>query len=259
MLVSTPEAALPQSASGPADPRRRRLLQQSVAAAGVAWAVPVVSTLREPAAAAVGSGGCPYVYCFDSGTTEGWTINNSAGAGNGLWKVSNARSVSPSFSLHYGNGVGGTYDTGGRNSGTVTSPVIGIPAAGGSLSFDLWRRVELFTSGTWDEFSVSVLPAGATIYAVSRDGGTGGIFVPIVLSLAAYAGQNVQIVFTFDTKDGAANNFEGIYVDNVTVPCITPPAGSLGTGGSLRSLDAGGASDWFPDAEPTAQDLGRRR
>ena len=244
------------------DLRRRRVIQQSLVAAGVAWTVPVVSTIFEPVAAAAGST-CPYTFCFDSGTTEGWTIDNTAGNGNGLWQVNNGRSVSSAFSLHYGNGVGGNYNTGGTNAGTVTSAAIGVPTGGGNLTFDVWRQVETYGSGTWDEFAVTAVPttgAPAVLYAVSRDGGTGGVWVPISLSLNAYGGQNIQIVFSFDTKDAINNNFEGIWVDNVTVPCNSPPAGSLGLL-SARSLQRGAEpTGFFPETEePSARDLRRRR
>lgn len=209
-------------------------------------------SINDPIAAATGSGGCPYTFCFDDGTTEGWTIDNNAGSGNGLWNVNNGRSTSPSFSLHYGTGVGGNFDTGGTNSGTVTSPPVSVPAAGGDLSFNIWREVEVFGSGSWDSFSVSILPAGTTIYSTGPDGGTGGVFEPVTLDLAAFAGTTIQIVFAFDTLDANFNDFEGIWVDDVTVPCTLPPAAVGGGGfGAQRSLNGG----FFPETdEPTRRE-----
>lgn len=228
------------SGGSPASDDRRAFLQKSLVATGIAWTAPVVMSLRDPIAAATGSGGCPYTFCFDDGTTEGWTIDNTAGDGNGLWNVDNGRSTSPTFALHYGTGVGGDYDTGGTNSGTVTSPAFVVPAAGGDLDFNLYRDIEDFATGTWDEFSVSVLPGGTVLYAVSADGGTNGLFEPISLSLAAFAGTAIQIVFSFATGDANFNNFEGIWVDDVTIPCDAPPAG----GGGTARLQGGG---YFPE------------
>lgn len=236
----------------PTPGNRRAFIQKSLVATGIAWTAPIVTTLRDPIAAATGSGGCPYDFCFDDGTTEGWTIDNTAGAGNGLWNVNNSRSTSPTFSLHYGTGTGGNYVTGGTNSGTVTSPAFMVPAAGGSLTFNVWREIETFASGTWDEFSVSVLPAGTVLYAVSADGGTGGAFQAISLDLAAFAGTAIQIVFSFDTGDGNFNDFEGIYVDDVTIPCDAPPAGG---GGTARRATSG----YFPERpEPTSRAVNDR-
>ena len=207
---------------------------------------------------------CPFTWCFDGGTTEGWTINNAAGSGGGLWNVNNGRSTSASFSLHYGTGVGGNYNTGGTNSGTVTSPAFTVPAGGGNVSLRVWRDVETFGSGTWDEFSVTVVPAvgpAVQIYAVSRDGGTGGVFDTIVRSLNAFAGTSVQLVLTFDTGDGNFNNFEGIWVDDITIPCTTVPPGAL-SATQNRSFGTGNpeVDNFFPERpEPTTRELRQRR
>ena len=235
-----------QGAEAQRKPRRsdrRSFVTKTAAATGAIWTAPIVLGMLEPVAAATPSNGCPFTFCFDDGTTEGWVIDNGAGAGNGLWNVNNSRSVSPTSSLHYGTGFGGNYDTGTRNAGTVTSPSFVVPASGGALSFDIWREVEVFGSGTWDEFSVSILPSGTVEYAVSRDGGTGGLFEPISIDLAAYAGTSIQVVFAFDTGDAQFNNFEGIYVDNVMIPCSTPPAPPT-TGFSTTN-----STNW-PDDDP---------
>ena len=242
------------------DSSRRDLLKKGLVAGGIVWTAPVVTTLNTPLAAATGSSGGSYTYCFDDGTTEGWTIDNTAGAGGGLWNVSNDRSVSASFSLHYGTGTGGDYTGGGRNSGSVTSPTFTVPTSGPVLlEFDIWREVEVFGSGTWDEFSVSILPAGTTLYAVSRDGGTGGVFEHVTIDLAGFAGQTVQLSFFFDTGDGSFNNFEGIYVDNVIVPGATGGFGLLAGGGTSAAARSLGGEGWTPARpEPTRQELRRR-
>ena len=242
---------------------RRDLVKRGAVATGAIWAAPAILSF-DPVAAAAGSTPNSYTYCFDDGTTEGWTIDNTAGAGNGLWQVNSGRSVSPSFSLHYGNGVGGTYQTGNsRNAGTVTSPSVTIPAVGPViLEFEVRREVETYPSGTWDEFSVSILPSGDTLYSRSRDGGTGGVFENVTIDLAAYAGDTVQIVLAFDTRDGAFNNFEGIWVDNITVPGASAPLGALGAFGafSFAPLSQPKGGGWMPATpEPTTAELQARQ
>lgn len=236
-----------------ADPSRRALMKKGAAAAGVAWTAPVILTWTDPVAAAVGSGGGSYTYCFDdAGDPEGWTMN-------GLWNINNGRSVSPSFSLHYGTGVGGTYNTGSSNSGTAVSPAFVVPTSGSTAGeFQVWRDVETFGSGTWDELTLSVSPGGTVLYAVSRDGGTGGNWETISFDLAAWAGSTIQLVFGFDTGDSNYNNFEGIYIDNIVVPGALPPGGGAAfSTNSLRSLAV--QTDYMPDRpEPTRTDLQRR-
>jgi len=237
---------------------RRDVLKKTAVAGGIAWTAPVISTLATPVAAADGSVSGFYTYCFELGL-EGWTTT-------GLWALSTQKSVSASTSLHYGNAAGtgtpGTYNTGGTNSGTATSPTFTVPTSGSRLlEFDVWREVETFGSGTWDEFTVSILPAGTTLYAVSRDGGTGlgpTTFQHITIDLAGYGGSAVQLVFGFDTKDGNFNNFEGIYVDNVIVPGATAPGGGGGvvTGAQNRSM---GGPDWMPNRPAPTKAEQRRR
>lgn len=239
---------------------RRRFLKRTAIATGAVWTTPVVIGALEPVAAATGSGGCPFTYCFDDGTTEGWTIDNSAGSGSGLWNVNDSRSVSPTFSLHYGTGIGGSYATGGTNSGTVTSPSFTVPATGGDLTFDIWREIEQFDTGTWDEFSVTILPSATVEYAVSADGGTSGVFEPIAIDLGAYAGQAIQVVFAFDTGDNNFNNFEGVYVDNVTVPCNTPPPAGAGLlAGTTLNARSATQESFFPQRQALTNREQRQR
>ncbi|MDW3177202.1 MAG: hypothetical protein R8J94_07445 [Acidimicrobiia bacterium] len=236
------------------EPSRRALLKKGAAVAGVAWTAPVILTWTEPVAAAVGSGGGSYTYCFDAaGDPEGWTMN-------GLWNINSSRSVSPSFSLHYGTGTGGTYESTGTNSGTATSPAFVVPTSGSTIvEFDVWREVEVFGSGTWDELSLSVLPGGSVLYAVSRDGGTGGLWEHITVDLAGFAGSTVQLVFAFDTGDANYNDFEGIYIDNIVVPGATPPGGGSLSASPLSTRSLGTGEVWMPDRpKPTASDLRRR-
>jgi hypothetical protein len=236
------------------------MMQRALVAGGVAWTAPVVMTLAEPVAAATPSGlsSCPTVYCFDTGTTEGWSIDNTAGSGGGLWGVSSGRSVSPSNSMHYGNGVGGTYNTGAANGGTVTSPVFTLPASGAmDLEMDVWREIELWTgNGNWDVFTISMLPTAgpaATLYQVFHDGGTSGAFQRLTFDLSAWASQSAQIAITFDTVDSAYNDFEGIWIDNISIPCSTPPAAAGGAG--LRAFTPG----YTPDLPPPSRSEMRRR
>lgn len=253
----------------PAD--RRSFVKRTAAATGLVWVTPIVLGTLEPIAAATGSSGEPFTFDFDDGTTQGWVIDNTAGSGNGLWNINAGRSVSPSFSLHYGTGIGGNYNTGTTNSGTVTSPPFTVPSVGGFLTFEIWREVEVFGSGTWDEFSASILPSGTVEYAVSRDGGTGGLFEPISIDLGVYAGSTIQVVFAFDTGDANFNNFEGIWVDNVSIPCENvPPANVLSANGSLSTDRTTGANvfaprrsnsrAFFPDRpDPSPRELADRR
>jgi hypothetical protein len=238
------------------------MLKKSAAAAGVAWTAPIVMSLHEPVLAAVGSGvDGEFTFCWDNGTTEGWTIDNTAGPGSdGHWGLDSSRSVSGSTSMHYGRGSASNYNspTGTRNSGTVTSPSFDVNTTGNQdVVFEIWREVETYPSGNWDQFSLSIA-GGATLYSVARDGGTGGVWQTITISLAAYSGQTIQLVMAFDTGDGVSNNWEGVYVDDFKVPSQTPPATGLAFGNRAR-ISGGAPTGFFPErTEPTKKEVRRR-
>lgn len=204
---------------------RRALLGRAAVGGAVAWTMPVITSLNDPVAAAVGSLGCPAVFCWDSGTAEGWVIDNASGPGKkpGLWNINSSRSVSGSYSLHYGRGSGSNYNINGRHSGTATSPSSTLPSTGPmNLEFSVWREIET-ANGFEDKLDGVIMPSGDVVYSRFADGGTNGQWEQVSIDLSVYAGTTIQVMFTFDTGDGANNNFEGVYIDDVSIPCATAP------------------------------------
>ena len=134
----------------------------------------------------------------------------------GLWHQSTRRADSPVTSWYYGDEATGTYDTGDRNSGALTSS--GISLAGSTdaeLAFSEWSAVESGTS--WDRTRVQASSDGVTWTTVFESHGTGTTWVQRTVDLSAFAGGDVYLRFWFDTIDGLINTFEGWYVDDVSV------------------------------------------
>ncbi|NET28671.1 MAG: hypothetical protein F6K01_25930 [Okeania sp. SIO1I7] len=122
--------------------------------------------------------------------------------------------------MYYGIEEDGNYDA-GDTAGRITSPIIdlnGLDSA--QLSFNYF----LETEGLAPDYDVATV-------LVSADGGE---FIPIAsnaveledpatdwtnvtFDLSPYAGQEIQVSFEFATEDRAFNNFEGWYIDDVTV------------------------------------------
>ncbi|MCB1052479.1 MAG: M20/M25/M40 family metallo-hydrolase [Acidobacteria bacterium] len=170
----------------------------------------------------IGGGSGNYTENFDSGT-GGFTAS-------GLWhRVTNSACVSPANTTapgayYYGQDNSCNYSTGGRTQGSLTSPVISGIQANSVLRFDYYRQVESYASGSYDKTWVEVIGnststvwsrdsknASSTAWANSGD-----------ISLAAFAGQNVQIRFNFDSVDGSANNFKGWFIDSIVVTRGSP-------------------------------------
>lgn len=166
---------------------------------------------------------------FEAGQ-DGYTINNNIrGTGNaaGLWHLTSNRGSDPGHSsftsFYYGNDFTDTYDTGAANAGAITSPSIAIGAVGQTnLSFNYLLQTE-GSSSTYDLAKVQVSNNGGASFitlASSADGSQlvqGGAWQTATFDLSAFAGQNIQIRFSFDTVDASANSYEGWYVDDVQV------------------------------------------
>lgn len=164
---------------------------------------------------------------FESGQ-QGYVINNNVrgtGASAGLWHLTTRRGTqtghSASTSFYYGKDSTGMYDTGAANAGTITSSPIIVPSAGPiSLSFNYLLQTE-GNSGLFDLANVQVSnDGGATFTTVASSSDPtqlpeSAVFRAASFDLSAYAGQTIELRFSFDTVDAVANTFEGWYVDDV--------------------------------------------
>lgn len=171
---------------------------------------------------------------------------------NGLWhQVDGAdpceAADSGAVSWYYGrfDGVGCNYDT-GNNSGTLTSPVITLPAGSGVAQLTFSYLYETETTGTsWDRRYVQVSVNGGGFSTLKQlSGDPMNTWLTDTVDLTAYVGQDIQVRFYFQTNGSGANDFRGWYVDDVTV-LTTPGGGAFGVT----------TFDWIDIADP-ANDLG---
>ena len=202
-------------------------------------------------------------YNFEGGL-QGWTINNNVlgtGPAAGLWHLSTRRggdaNHSATTSFYYGSETTGNYDTGAHNSGAIISPSFVVPAGAG-VAFKYFLDTEGGTS--FDQARLQVSNNGGTTWtALLGPLAESGTFTASSASLAAFAGQTVQIRFLFDTVDGDSNAFEGWYIDDVQL--TTPGAwtdyysftGAAGQTASLalKYLTGSGATLTLEDAAGT--------
>jgi hypothetical protein len=178
------------------------------------------------AAAAAG-----YFNDFEHGL-GGFTINNTSigtGFSPGLWHLTTRRSTqaghSPTTSFWYGNEATGTYNTNSGNGGSIISPVLTVPA-GARLSFNY--VLQDHGNGSLDFASVEISTDGFASFSTLLSSSSSfslpvtSTWLPASVSLAAWSGQNVQIRWRF-LSDNVTNNFEGWYVDDVSVQPPAPP------------------------------------
>ena len=200
----------------------------------------------------------------DSGapSLDGFTIDNTGGAVDGLWHLSTGRGNQPNHSaddsMYFGQGEGpdggGNYDV-GWTAGRITSPMIDLTGVSDAeLSFNYFLEAEV---SPWDDAVVFISEDGGSFTPIASKNqgdlinGTSG-WTSVSFDLSAYAGSNIQVQFDFDTFDSVANNFEGWYMDDVVV---ATPSGdpfhtvSIDFGENVTNINFGNQLD---DNQPPA-------
>ncbi len=168
------------------------------------------------------------------------TMENGPGewAATGLWNLSNRKSNSPTHAWYYGQPSSGDYDTGVSNSGTLKSiPVDLIGATDPALNFSYWRQVESYASGAFDQTYVDVSYDGSLWTRVWQKDSTDPSGATWKQASIPLDSKMVYVRFGFDTMDGAYNESEGWYIDDLAIvgsssveppPDTTPPAAPSG-------------------------------
>ncbi len=168
---------------------------------------------------------------------DGWTYDP-------LWHLVNSSEPCPSWNLSYSNytswwyGIDtlGNYNTGVRNSGNLTTPPIDLTEAeSAELTFEYWYETEynMVADQRW-----LLLKVGNSPWQEPYDPGavqltlTGNrTWLGWTRPLDAYVGNIIQIRFLFDTVDGSWNDYQGWYVDDLSVhtrePANDPPSISI--------------------------------
>jgi len=155
------------------------------------------------------------------GGAPGWTST-------GLWHLdasSSCPSPQPGFSSpvtaqYYGQEASCTYDDGSATGGSLTSPVVDGITPQSTLTFSYLRQVESFAGGSFDRTQVEILEASGntTVFDLdSTDASSAQWTTSGLISLAAFAGQQIQVRFLFDSVDDQFNDFVGWFVDDVVV------------------------------------------
>jgi hypothetical protein len=158
-----------------------------------------------------------------------WTVAGTDGAGGGpLWHVSQRRSSSGANAFYYGNEATGTYDTGFRNFGTLTSPDIQLPFVDTTqtiaLEWDQFRQTAepfLFDSGFVRIVDVRAGTTTQVSFVQNTRTSSGTLaFAHQKVNLQPFVGRLIRVQFFMDTLDALINNGEGWYVDNVAVSVV---------------------------------------
>lgn len=131
----------------------------------------------------------------------------------GLWHM--VTDKSHSFSTSWAYNTGDNYDI-GDNWGSLTSPVIDLSAhSSAALTFWNWYHTEPWPS--WDQRWVQIGVDGVFTNLDQLYGDPMLEWNETTFDISSYAGKSIQIKFFFDTIDGSYNDYEGWYIDDVSV------------------------------------------
>ena len=162
---------------------------------------------------------------------EGFTVDNTGAPAAGLWHLTTHRGEDPGHtaddSFWFGDEALGTYNV-GQTAGRITSPVISVPANAyrAELSFNSFLEAESYP---FDVSTVLISENGGPFnaIAVTIPKPTEG-FLSFSYDISAYIGSDIQVEFDFDTIDSVSNNYEGWYVDDVTVQLLMVDDSEIG-------------------------------
>ncbi|MEC9071406.1 MAG: hypothetical protein VX938_03465, partial [Myxococcota bacterium] len=128
-----------------------------------------------------------------------------------------------------------TYDTGAAVDVGLLTSTLTLPEStdlGSTLGVSFWLKLSTEWDGQIydnpagiDRLNLEVMATSGTTEIWSSDeveGSTDGLWVPVVASLDAWAGESVQLRFNFRTVDGEANDFAGPMIDAVEIGQICP-------------------------------------
>jgi len=168
---------------------------------------------------------------FEVELGEGWSAEpEEPTAGAGEWHVSQQRAFEGLSALRFGV-VGDTSTSvpGVPASQTLWSPVMTVPAEKPALRFTTWLSTEWDAAPSssnplgLDRLSIELALAGVQVAPTEiwgsevLGGTTQGAWVAVEVPLDGFQGLDVRVGLRFDTADEAANDYEGVYIDSVTM------------------------------------------
>ena len=217
--VWTPFAARDFGASAVINPKQSEQPNDTALSVYEAYDVPAVC------------GGTP-LSPVDARLDDDMESGDNGWSGTGLWHRTNRRAASGVFSWWFGQDGAGTYNTGARTFGTLTSPSIDLTGVSdAAIEWDQVLRTEGFGQAVnlGSGNAAAYLNADAGRLLISVDGGSwvtfshlahnnsGGDFEHHKVNISRFTGGSVRMRFDIDTIDAANNDFEGWFIDNVRV------------------------------------------
>jgi hypothetical protein len=155
---------------------------------------------------------------LDDGVADGWSLT-------GLWHVSSACSTPPSAPNYLGFNEDSDceYSTGARVLGMATFDVNLTGKTAATLTF-AHRFEKESNTASYDAMRVRVSRDGGSTWTLLKQWDARDpnqlTWTVVSLDLDPYTGGPLKIRFYFDSVSGAANNFDGWFLDNIEVTAL---------------------------------------
>ncbi|MFX1393724.1 MAG: S8 family serine peptidase [Promethearchaeota archaeon] len=171
---------------------------------------------------------------------------------NGLWHLTDTGSSwpnpchSPTHSMWFGDEISGTFETGFREFGNITSIPIDLSGATQAyLEFYHWKEVEEFDIYDFSYVYISI--DGSIWHEIYHNNINLEPWDLESIDISAYCGiSSVQIMFHFDTIDSAENDYRGWLVDDIQIvstPSVISPTPGIASPVSGGGGGGGGGGD----------------
>ncbi|MFT5431601.1 MAG: hypothetical protein ACI9OJ_002298, partial [Myxococcota bacterium] len=161
---------------------------------------------------------------FSASELDGYTIDDLSGGGVS-WDADSLKTFSGSHALYFGNPATHQYDaTGGaRVHARATSPAVQIPAGIHiQATWQVWMETEQYTgSEKYDTLFLylrdTTTGAETLVWDSMTEFGsdTNGMYRKAAVDLTDFAGQEVELLWEFDSGDAFFNDYEGVYLDEI--------------------------------------------
>jgi len=148
------------------------------------------------------------------------------------WQVVDDFAWSGGSSLYFGNPEMGNYHNDHRAAARfITAPLTLETGYAHTLSLQAWVDVE---EGIWSDYLVVFVHTGGVDYPVwSKDdfNVSMGIWNQIIVDMTPFAGEEISVVFLFDSHDEVENFGGGVYLDDLSIERACEPLSCTGLSG----------------------------
>jgi hypothetical protein len=146
---------------------------------------------------------------------QGWTAGGDGKPAK--WQPSKGDSVSPEYSLYYGQLPQMNTDV-GVTKGFVTSPII-TPPSSGTMTLSFSRNAKINPGLSLDQLELHALISGQflPLWDKSYQGGPGLGWKTVEIDLTDDINGPFQLRFSFDSLFSTTAIKEGVYIDDVQI------------------------------------------